>query len=70
MDGSLKFLAWKRRIDIVLESEVIEHINGKVSSKFMERDSYEWSPHIAILEKSKRYDKLVRTFSEDAGHMS
>ena len=54
--GSLKFLAWKRRIDIVLkESEVIEHISEKVSFEYMERDSYEWSPHIAVLETSNRY---------------
>jgi len=45
--GSSKFLAWKRRINIVLEeNEVIDHINGKVSkpsegqalSEYMERD--------------------------------
>ncbi len=63
----MKFFAWKRRIDIVLEeSEVIKHINEKVSSEYMERDSYERSPHIAILETSKRYiDKLVRILFED-----
>ena len=54
--GSSKFLAWKRRIDIVREeSEVIEHINEKVCFEYMERDSYERSPPIAVLETSKRY---------------
>ena len=33
--GSSSFLAWKRRIDIVLEAnEVIDHVNGKVSKPF------------------------------------
>ena len=33
--GSSNFLAWKKRIDIVLEEiEVINHINGKVSKPF------------------------------------
>ena len=45
--GSSIFLAWKRRIDIVLEvNEVIDHVHGKVSmpskeqalSEYMERD--------------------------------
>lgn len=47
MVGISNFLAWKRRIDIVLEvNEVIDHVHGKVSkpseeqelSKYMERD--------------------------------
>lgn len=33
--GSSNFLAWKRRIDIVLEeNEVIDHVNGKVSKPY------------------------------------
>lgn len=37
--GHRTSLHGKRRIDIVLEeSEVIDHINGKVSYEYMERD--------------------------------
>ena len=45
--GISNFIAWKRRIDIVLEvNEVIDHVHGKVCkpseewalSKYMERD--------------------------------
>lgn len=79
---SSNILAWKRRIDIVLEeSEVIDHINGKVSkptegqalSEIMERDQRAQE----ILMKSikdflvqdwrhqERYNKLIELLSKD-----
>jgi len=43
LGGSSNFLAWKGRIDIVLEEcEVINHISGKVSKPFEGQVLYEY----------------------------
>ena len=52
---------------VLEESEVIEHIYEKVSSEYMERDSYGRSPHIAYWRHQRDvYHKLVELFFEDA----